>query len=93
MVGVLVGLYLSKLGFDPAEIGIVVAAGLGGAALAAFVVTLIGDHIGRRTALVTLSVLAAAGGLAVAVASGLAAITAAAFAGMLNGMGRDRGAS
>jgi MFS family permease len=93
MVGVLVGLYLSRLAFGPAEIGIVVAAGLGGAALAALVVTLLGDRLGRRKALVALSLLSAGGGLAVAVVSGPAAMTAAAFAGMLNGMGRDRGAS
>ncbi|MGQ0704231.1 MAG: MFS transporter [Gemmatimonadales bacterium] len=93
MVGVLIGLYLSKLAFDAAEIGLVVAAGLGGAALAALVVTVGGDRIGRRRTLITISLLAGAGGMAVAAVSGPVVITAAAFVGMLNGMGRDRGAS
>ncbi|HWP37210.1 MAG TPA: MFS transporter [Gemmatimonadales bacterium] len=93
MAGVLVGIYLAKLGFDPAQAGSVIGAGLGGGALAALVVTLVGDRMGRRPTLVALSLLAAAGGVALAAASGIAVIAAAAFAGMLNGMGRDRGAS
>ncbi len=93
MVGVLIGIYLAKLGFDPAQIGAVVGAGLAGAAGAALVVTLIGDRIGRRRTLVVVSLIGAGGGLVVAAVSGLAVITAAAFVGMLNGMGRDRGAS
>lgn len=93
MVGVLIGIYLAKLGFDPAQTGTVIGVGLGGAALAALVVTLFGDRIGRRKALVALSLLGAGGGVVVAAASGIAVIAAAAFVGMLNGMGRDRGAS
>jgi len=93
MVGVLLGLYLSKLAFDPAEIGLVIAAGLGGGALAALVVTLAGDRVGRRRALVTIALLAGIGAVGIALLSGPIAITAAAFVGMLNGMGRDRGAS
>ncbi|MBI4520717.1 MAG: MFS transporter [Gemmatimonadetes bacterium] len=93
MVGVLVGIYLAKLGFDAAETGAVIGAGLGGAAVAALVVTVAGDRIRRRGALITLALLGAAGGMIVALASGVAVIAAAAFAGMLNGMGRDRGAS
>lgn len=93
MVGVLIGIHLGKLGLDPAAIGVVVGAGLGGAAVAALVVTLVGDRIGRRKALIALSLLGAAGGLVVGTASGVNLIAAAAFVGMLNGMGRDRGAS
>ncbi|MEW6682458.1 MAG: MFS transporter [Nitrospirota bacterium] len=93
MVGVLIGIYLAKLGLDPAGIGVIVGAGLGGAAVAALVVTLVGDRIGRRKTLITLSWLGAAGGLVVGTASGINLIAAAAFLGMLNGMGRDRGAS
>lgn len=93
MVGVLVAIYLAKLGFDPAQTGSVIGVGLGGAALAALIVTLLGDRIGRRKTLVALSLLGAAGGVVVATVSGIAVIAAAAFVGMLNGMGRDRGAS
>lgn len=93
MIGVLIGLYLARVGLDAAAIGGVIGAGLGGAALAALVVTGLGDRFGRRRTLVALSLLGAAGGLGVALSSGAAWIGLAAFLGMLNGMGRDRGAS
>ncbi len=93
MVAVLIGIHLAKLHFDPATIGVVVAAGLAGAAAAAFLVTVAADRVGRRRALVALGVLGACGGIAVAVAGQPWVIGLAAFFGMLNGMGRDRGAS
>ncbi len=93
LIGVLLGIYLAKLRFDAARIGYVTAAGLAGGAVATLLVTLAGDRFGRRKALVALAVLGAAGGVAAAWASGFAAVSAAAFLGMLNGMGRDRGAS
>jgi MFS family permease len=93
MVGVLIGLYLAKRGLGSSDIGLVVGAGLVGAALAALTVTLLGDHVHRHRAQIALAVLAATGGVAVALVSGPAALTAAAFLGMLNGMGRDRGAA
>jgi MFS family permease len=93
MVGVLIALWLSERGFDSAQIGRVVGAGLSGAAAAALLVTLLGDRIGRRRALQWLALGGAAGGVLVTALPGEAAVTAAAFLGMLNGMGRDRGAS
>ena len=93
MVGVLIGIYLADRGFDSAAIGFVVSAGLAGAALGALLVTLLADRVGRRRVLVTLGLLGCAGGLLVIAADGLLAISAAAFLGMLNGMGRDRGAA
>jgi len=63
MVGVLIGVYVAKLGLDAFAMGRVVAAGLAGAALSALVVTLTGDRLGRRRSLVALSLLAAAGGM------------------------------
>jgi predicted MFS family arabinose efflux permease len=93
MVGVLIGIYLADRGFDSAAIGLVVTAGLAGATLGALLVTLLADRVGRRRALVTLGLLGCAGGLLVVAADGLLAISAAAFLGMLNGMGRDRGAA
>lgn len=93
MIGVLIGIHLAAHGFDPARIGAVVAAGLCGAAVAALLVTVRGDRAGRRRALILLGLLGAAGGVVVALASREAVVGLAAFFGMLNGMGRDRGAS
>jgi MFS family permease len=93
LIGVLLGIYLAKRRFDPAEVGFVVGVGLAGAAMAALVVTLAGDRIGRRKALIVLAILGGLGAVVVTFSGHLIVLAAAAFIGMLNGMGRDRGAS
>ena len=93
LIGVLLGIYLAKFGFQAAQIGYVIGAGLAGGACATLLVTLAGDGFGRKRALVCIAMLGAVGGLAAAVASTFSTILAAAFLGMLNGMGRDRGAA
>lgn len=93
MIGVLTGIYLAKVGFSPAAIGVVIGAGLAGAATASLVVTYLGDRAGRRRSLIVISLLAAFGGILFALAAHPLAAAAAAFLGMLNGMGRDRGAA
>jgi len=93
MAGVVVALYLAARGLDAAGIGAVVSAGLGGAALASLGVTLGGDRLGRRRTLIALSALSVLGGLAFAFASAPPAVALAAAVGMVNGMGRDRGAA
>lgn len=93
LMGVELGLYLTHLDLGAARVGAVVGAGLVGAALAALLATLGADRFGRRNTLVALTVLGSAGCIAAAFASSFAAVAAASFTGMLNGMGRDRGAA
>ena len=93
MIGVLIAIYLAKRGFSLSETGTVVSAGLFGAASAAIVVTLGGNRLGSRRVLILLAILGGVGGLVVAFAHSLHIIVAAAFVGMVNGMGRDRGPS
>ncbi|HJX15492.1 MAG TPA: MFS transporter, partial [Candidatus Deferrimicrobiaceae bacterium] len=93
LIGVLLGIYLAKFGFNAAQIGYVIGAGLAGGACATLLVTIAGDRFGRKRALVCIAMFGAVGGLAAAVASTFSSILAAAFLGMLNGMGRDRGAA
>lgn len=93
MMGVLLGIYLARMSFSAAQIGVVIATGLAGATLAALLVTLAGDRLGRRRLLFWLALLSSFGGVAAALLSSPLAIGIAAFVGMLNGMGRDRGAS
>ena len=93
MAGVLLGLTLARQGFSAAAIGAVLSAGLAGATLALAIVTWAGDRLGRRRCLVALSLAGAAGGLGAASVSEPWAMAAAAFVGILNGMGRDRGAA
>lgn len=93
LIGVLLGLYLAYRGFAAGEIGLVIGAGLAGATLSAFIVTFLGDHFGRKRALIFLALLAAAGGAGLILTAHFAAACATAFLGMVNGMGRDRGAA
>jgi MFS family permease len=91
--GVLLGVYLAKLGLSPRHIGIVVAAGLAGAAAAALAATLFADRIGRRRFLIGLTLLGVLGTIGVAFAQHPITLALGAFIGTLNGMGRDRGAA
>lgn len=93
MAGVLLGLYLARLGISATGIGLVIAAGLVGATLALVVTTWAGDRLGRRRTLLALTLLAALGGVAAALLEDTTALMLAALVGMLNGMGRDRGAA
>jgi MFS family permease len=93
MIGVVIGLYLVQLKYSTEEIGIVVTAGLSGATFAVMLVTFGGNFIKTRTALLCLATTSAIFGLALAFTFNFVPVAAAAFFGMLNGMGRDRGAS
>lgn len=92
ILGITLGIYLARLNLAPTQIGFVVGLGLGGCAVGALLATLFSDRFGRRRFLITLALLSAMGGLVAALGSGFALLAAAAFFGMLNGMGRDRGA-
>ncbi|MDE3135030.1 MAG: MFS transporter [Acidobacteriota bacterium] len=93
MASVLLGIYLGRLGFNAQRIGAVIAVGLFGMALGTLFVSLSADRIGRRRVLVGLALLAAAGGAGVGLARGFWPILGFVLLGMLNSMGRDRGAA
>ena len=93
LVGVLIGVYLARQNITGAAFGGIVAVGLVGAALAAVVATLAGDRLGRRRFLMVLTLLSIAGTVVFALTSSPLTLAAAAFVGMLNGMGKDRGAA
>ena len=93
MIGVLLGVYLAEVGLELTTIGIIVSAGLAGAAAGTLLVTLLGDRWGHRRVLVALSLVSAAGGLTLAWSSHPLVLGAAALVGMVNGMGRGRGAA
>jgi MFS family permease len=93
--GVLLALHLHALGWGLRETGFVVSAGLAGNACATLLASLFADRLGRRKFLLLLSVLSILGGFSLA---GLDAFRsaprlflAAAFVGLVNGLGRDRG--
>jgi len=69
----------------------VIGAGLAGIAAMTLVVTIAADRLGRRRALMVVSLLTGFGYVAATVSASLIWLIPAAFVGMLNGMGRDRG--
>jgi MFS family permease len=93
LIGVLLGVYLAQLGLEVGIIGVIVSAGLAGAATGTFLVTFLGDRLGHRRVLLAVTLLSSAGGVALALSSHPLILGAAALLGMVNGMGRDRGAA
>jgi MFS family permease len=93
LIGVLAGIYLAQLGFEPAAWGAVLGAGVAGTAFGVAGVMFWGDRMGRKRWLVALGVLAAGGGIVFALASQIAVLAIAAFLGMLNSLGKDRAAA
>ncbi len=90
--GVILALHIARLGFNPLAIGATISVGLAGCAAGTWLVAYFADHKGRRASLAATSLLMAAGGLAVAFLIHPGVLMAGAFFGMVNGMGRDRGA-
>ena len=90
--GVILALHLTALHFDAWWIGVAVSLGLAGCALGTVLVTAVADRLGRRWTLVTIALLMAGGGGALAFATRPALLLAGVLLGMVNGMGRDRGA-
>ncbi len=91
MSGVLVGIYAAGLGLSAAGVGAVISAGLLGVALGTLAVTLYAERLGRTRCMIGLALLSGAGTAAFALTPA-GWILAPAALGMVNGMGRDRGA-
>ena len=92
LCGVILALYLASVGLSVSSIGLAISLGLAGCAMGTWVVTWTADRAGRRLTLVILAGLMALGGLVLALLPHPAVVMVSMFAGMINGMGRDRGA-
>src|SRR5689334_22068599 len=92
LLGVVLGVYLYRIGLDATQIGLVLAGGLAGMTAATAAMGFLGERIGRRRTMVLLALLSAAGGFGLASAPSFALTMSVAFAGMVNGMGSDRSA-
>lgn len=92
LMAVLIGLYAARLGLTAAEVGGLLSAALWGAALAALLTLLYGHRLPQRTWLVTLCGLPVLGGVVLLSSEAFPLLAAAAFVGMFNVHGRDRGA-
>ncbi len=89
--GILLGLYLAQLGSGAATLGVVVGLGLAGNAAGTALVALAGGCLDRRKCLILTALLSGGGLVALSLARGPTWLGVAAFFGMANGMGRDRG--
>jgi predicted MFS family arabinose efflux permease len=92
LMAVLIGLYCAKLGFSASQIGIVLSSALWGAAGATLFTMLVGPHWHERTLLVSLCALSILGCAVLMASDAFIVIVVAAFVGMFNVNGRDRGA-
>jgi MFS family permease len=90
LLGVVLGVFLYREGYSSTVIGLVIAAGLAGAATGTVFITFKADRLGRRRTLFVLSLLTALGSLPLIFHFGLPAMVLIAYLGMLNGMGSDR---
>ena len=93
LTGVLAAIALRDRGLSVQAAGQVIGAGLAGAAVATAAISVAADRAGRRRTLAILAVLTACGYTALASTGRLALLLPLAFIGMVNGMGRDRGAA
>src|SRR5215831_16357093 len=93
MMGVLLGIYLAGRALSPGAIGVIITLGLAGAALATGLVTFLADRFGHRRSLLMVTVASVLGALLLAFSTHPLVLGLAAFLGMVNGMGRDRGAA
>jgi MFS family permease len=93
LTSVLAAIALRERGFTLPQTGVALAAGLAGAGVATACVSVTADAIGRRRTLITLALLTAGGYLALASAPAFRVLLPLVFVGMVNGMGRDRGAA
>jgi len=81
MTSVLVGLYLSALGYGTLAIGLVISCSLAGGALVTFLTSLFGDWFGRKRSLVAMALLVGLGGTVVALWPKPGVVVIAALAG------------
>jgi MFS family permease len=93
MMGVLLGIYLASLALDANVIGVIIGLGLAGAACGTLLVTFFSGRFGRRRTLFVITALTVCGAVLLAVSTSPLTLGLAAFLGMVNGMGRDRGAA
>lgn len=91
-IAVLFAVYLDLLGFSLTQIGVFFSFGVAGAALFAFLVSLIAEKLGRRRLMVGLTLMTAAAGVVLVATDDVVVLTAFAFLGYLSGVGGGGGA-
>jgi MFS family permease len=92
LAGIVLGLWLAEQRLSAAAAGLVIGCGLAGTAVGALAVTLAGNRLPLRRALIAFGACSAVGAAVLPFAGARPSVlVAVAFLGMVNGMGRDRG--
>ena len=92
LMAVLIGLYAARLGMSAVQVGVILSCALWGAALAALLTLWLGPRTSQRAMLVALSTLPVVGCALMLATDSFTLVAVAAFVGMFNVNGRDRGA-
>jgi MFS family permease len=93
LVAIVLSAYLARAGLGADAIGLIVGAGLAGNTVALALAVWWGPRAGARQLLIPLAIASALSTVVIARSSSGVVIAVAAFLGMINGMGRDRGAA
>lgn len=91
MAGVLLALHLHAAGWNIERTGLLIGAGLAGLAVATLLSSVFVGRLGRRRTLRLLAGLSVGGAVALATLEQASLLFVAAFVGLINGLGRDRG--
>ena len=91
-IAVLFAVYLDMLGFSLTQIGVFFSFGVAGAALFAFLVSLVAEKVGRRRLLIVFTLMTAVAGVVLVLTNDVVVLTAFAFLGTLTGVGGGGGA-
>ena len=91
-LSVVLAVYLSRLGFGPVQIGLVLTCAIAGSALMTVVWALVADRYGRRRTVATMSLLMVIGGLCFAAGSELWILVVGAFTGTISATSSEVGA-
>jgi len=91
-LSVVLAVYLSRLGFGPVQIGLVLTCAIAGSALMTVVWALVADRYGRRRTVATMALLMVIGGLCFAAGSDLWILVVGAFTGTISATSSEVGA-
>ena len=91
-LAVVLAVYLSRLGYGPLEIGLVLTCAIAGSAAMTVVWSLVADRFGRRRTVSTMALLMVAGGLCFAFGSDLPVLLLGAFTGTISATSSEVGA-
>jgi MFS family permease len=90
---IFLGFYILALGMNNGDLGVIVSAGLFGVMAGTLAASTLGDRFGRRRSLALLLLINMGGAIGLYFFSDFVSLAVVCFLGMINGMGKERGAA